>query len=79
MNPVAIAFALLVMVSFAAIPRRWWHVQLPAVLGWALVWADNAVTGHWTDVAGLLVTALSLVWAARLRRKQPPPGSSAAG
>lgn len=63
-----LAVALLVMVSFAAVPRRWWYAQLPAVLGWALVWFDNEVTGHWTDAAGLLVVVASTVVVAKLWR-----------
>lgn len=54
--------AALVMLSFAAIPRRNWYVQLPAVLGWALVWFDGEFTGHWTDSLGLAVTGLSVLW-----------------
>ena len=30
-----LVWAALVMLSFVAIPRRYWYVQLPAVLGWA--------------------------------------------
>jgi hypothetical protein len=36
-----LVWATLVMLSFCAIPRRYWYVQLPAVLGWALVWFDG--------------------------------------
>lgn len=57
-----LVWAALVMLSFAAIPRRYWYVQLPAVLGWALVWFDSEFTGHWSDSLGLAVTGVSLLW-----------------
>jgi hypothetical protein len=44
--------AVLVMVAFALIFRRYRYSQLPAVLGWAIVWTDNHLTWHWTDLAG---------------------------
>ncbi|RAS67340.1 hypothetical protein C8D87_103679 [Lentzea atacamensis] len=60
-SPVLV-LVMLSMVLLGAIPRRYWYVQLPAVLGWVLVWADSQLTGHWTDVLGLVVTGLSLMW-----------------
>lgn len=57
-----LVWAALVMLSFAAIPRRYWYVQLPAVLGWALVWFDGEFTGHWSDSLGLAVTGISMLW-----------------
>lgn len=53
--------ALILMVLFALIPRRLWFVQLPAVVGWAVVWTDNRLTGSWLDVAGLAVVGASAV------------------
>ena len=55
-------FAVFFMVSLALIPRRLWRVQLPAVLGWALVWVDGEWANHWTDSVGLAVTGYSLLW-----------------
>lgn len=55
-------WAALVMLSFCAIPRRYWYVRLPAVCGWALVWFDGEFTGHWTDSSGLAVTGVSMLW-----------------
>lgn len=57
-----LVWAALVMLSFAAIPRRYWYVQLPVVLGWALVWFDGEFTGHWSDSLGLAVTGVSMLW-----------------
>jgi uncharacterized membrane protein YjjB (DUF3815 family) len=57
----ALVFALLFMVLLGAIPRRYWYVQLPAVLGWVLVWIDSAFTGHWTDSLGVTITIFSLL------------------
>ncbi|MFI6600282.1 hypothetical protein ACIBHX_28895 [Nonomuraea sp. NPDC050536] len=37
--------AALVMLAFVAIPRRLWYLQIPAILGWALVWVDNNSPG----------------------------------
>jgi hypothetical protein len=59
-----LVLAMLFMVLLGAIPRRHWYVQLPAVLGWVLVWLDSEFTGHWTDVLGVAVTSLSLLWLA---------------
>ncbi len=73
-----LVLAALVMLSFAAIPRRYWYVQLPAVLGWALVWFDGELTGHWSDSLGLAVTGISMLWlwfVIPIRRHQAP-GSS---
>ncbi len=58
-------WAALVMLSFAAIPRRYWYVRLPAVLGWVLVWFDGEFTAQWTDLLGLAVTGASMLslWA----------------
>ncbi|WP_330275914.1 hypothetical protein OG205_10025 [Lentzea sp. NBC_00516] len=61
LNPTLI-WAALVLLSFAAIPRRYWYVQLPAALGWVLVWFDGEFTGHWTDSLGLAVTGVSMLW-----------------
>ena len=52
--------ASLAMVLLVLIPRRYWYVQLPAVIGWAAVWVDNHVTRHWLDIAGFAVVAVSL-------------------
>lgn len=57
-----LVLAMLFMVLLGAIPRRYWYVQLSAVLGWVLVWVDGEFTGHWTDAVGLAVTGLSLMW-----------------
>ncbi|MEU3648804.1 hypothetical protein AB0E59_35905 [Lentzea sp. NPDC034063] len=54
-------WAALVLLSFFAIPRRHWRFQLPAVLGWVLVWFDGEFTGHWTDSLGLAVTGVSML------------------
>jgi hypothetical protein len=62
-SPVLV-LALLFMVALVFIPRRYWYVQLPAVLGWVLVWFDGEFTGHWTDSLGVAVTGLSLLWLA---------------
>lgn len=59
--------AALVMVAFALIPRRYWYIQLPAVLGWAIVWADNHLTWHWTDLTGLAVISLAAASSILLR------------
>nr|WP_157528195.1 hypothetical protein [Kibdelosporangium sp. MJ126-NF4] len=40
------------MVAWALMPRRHRREQLTAVLSWALIWVDNAFTGHWTDWLG---------------------------
>ena len=56
-----LVWAALVMLSFFAIPRRYWRFQLPAVLGWTLVWFDGEFTGHWTDSLGLAVTGVSML------------------
>lgn len=55
-------FGVLFMVALALIPRRLWRVQLPAVLGWSLVWVDGQWANHWTDSLGLAVTGYSLLW-----------------
>lgn len=55
-----VLIASMVMVLLALIPRRFWYVQLPAVIGWAAVWVDGQVTGHWLDIAGFAVFAVSL-------------------
>lgn len=60
----ALVFAVLFMVLLALIPRRYWYLQLPAVLGWVLVWWDGEFTGHWTDSLGVTVTGFSLLWLA---------------
>lgn len=57
-----LVWAALVMLSFFAIPQRYWYVQLPAVLGWTLVWFDGEFTGHWTDSLGLAIAGFSLLW-----------------
>lgn len=64
MEPLSLTlvWATLVMLSFCAIPRRYWYIQLPAVLGWALVWFDSEFAGHWTDSLGLAVTGVSMLW-----------------
>ncbi|KZB84763.1 hypothetical protein [Amycolatopsis regifaucium] len=59
-----LVFALLFMALLAVIPRRYWCMQLPAVLGWVMVWIDSAFTGHWTDSLGVAITAFSLLWLA---------------
>jgi hypothetical protein len=53
--------ALLFMAVLALIPRRWWYIQLPAVIGWAVVWIDNQLTIQWLDITGLAVTATSML------------------
>jgi hypothetical protein len=60
----ALVLAMLFMVVLGLIPRRYWYIQLPAVLGWVLVWVDGEFTGHWTDSLGIAVTAFSLLWLA---------------
>lgn len=60
----ALVFAILFMVLLALVPRRYWYLQLPAVLGWVLVWWDGEFTGHWTDSLGVTVTGFSLLWLA---------------
>ncbi|MFK0244094.1 hypothetical protein ACIQUM_05305 [Amycolatopsis azurea] len=65
----ALLFALLFMVALGAIPRRYWYLQLPAVLGWVLVWIDSEFTGHWTDSLGVAITFLSLLWLALTGRR----------
>lgn len=62
--------AMLFIVLLGLIPRRYWYVQVPAVLGWVLVWADGEYTGHWTDSAGVSVTGLSLLWLAMTGQRQ---------
>ncbi len=66
MGPITLplVFALLFMVLLGTIPRRYWYVQLPAVLGWTLVWIDSEFTGHWTDSLGVTITGFSLLWLA---------------
>lgn len=56
-----LVWAAFVMLSFLAIPRRFWRFQVPAMLGWALVWFDGEFVGHWTDSLGLAVTGVSLI------------------
>ncbi|MFI9457020.1 hypothetical protein [Amycolatopsis sp. NPDC052450] len=70
----ALVLALLFMVLLGAIPRRYWYLQLPAVLGWVLVWIDSAFTGHWTDSLGVAITVFSLLWLA-LTGKRARSGS----
>lgn len=60
----ALVFAVLFLVLLALVPRRYWYLQLPAVLGWVLVWWDGEFTGHWTDSLGVTVTGFSLLWLA---------------
>lgn len=62
-SPTLVA-AMLFMVLLGLVPRRYWYVQLPAVLGWVLVWVDCEFTGHWTDSLGVAVTGFSLLWLA---------------
>ena len=65
--------ALVIMVSFALIPRRLWFLQLPAVIAWAVVWTDNRITTDWADLTGLAVVASCGV--ALCMRWQRRPGS----
>ncbi|GLZ28056.1 hypothetical protein Lesp02_02460 [Lentzea sp. NBRC 105346] len=65
-----LVLAALFMVALAFIPRRYWYIQLPAVLGWVLVWIDGQFTGHWTDSLGTSVTGLSLLWLAIIAQPQ---------
>ncbi|WP_410585482.1 hypothetical protein [Amycolatopsis sp. lyj-108] len=65
----ALVFALLFMVLLSVIPRRYWYLQLSAVLGWVLVWIDSAFTGHWTDSLGLAITVFSLLWLALIWKR----------
>jgi hypothetical protein len=53
--------ALIIMALFALIPRRLWFVQLPVVVGWAVVWIDNRLTVSWLDVSGLTMVMASAV------------------
>jgi NhaP-type Na+/H+ or K+/H+ antiporter len=57
------------MAVLALIPRRWWFVQLPAVIGWAMVWTDNQITAQWLDITGLAVTATSMLVLGTLARR----------
>jgi hypothetical protein len=61
--------ALLFMAVLALIPRRWWYIQLPAVIGWAVVWIDNQFTIQWLDITGLAVTATSMLVLGTLTRR----------
>ncbi|WP_340687880.1 hypothetical protein LCL61_17950 [Amycolatopsis coloradensis] len=71
-NP-ALVFAVLFMVLLGGIPRRYWYLQLPAVLGWVLVWVDSEFTGQWTDTLGLAITVFSLSWLALTGKRADPP------
>jgi hypothetical protein len=48
-------------VVLALTTRRWWFVQLPAVIGWAVIWTDNQLTAQWVDTTGFAVTATSML------------------
>ncbi|HET6703789.1 hypothetical protein [Amycolatopsis sp.] len=53
--------AVLVMISFVAIPRRYRYWRLPAVVGWSLVWFDSRLTPALHDWIGLVIVVLTLV------------------
>ena len=57
------------MICLAAIPRRLWYIQLPAVLGWTLVWLDNELSAALSDYLGLGVFLLSIGSLLRQRRE----------
>jgi hypothetical protein len=64
--------ALLVMVALVVIPQR--SLRLLAVLGWAALWVDNRVSGHWSDWLGAGVVVVSLTFAVLKRREPTRPG-----
>ncbi|OLZ58107.1 hypothetical protein [Amycolatopsis keratiniphila] len=61
-------FAVLFMVLLGGIPRRYWYLQLPAVLGWV----NSEFTGQWTDTLGLAITGFSLLWLALTGKRAGP-------
>jgi hypothetical protein len=65
----ALILAVLIMVSLAFIPRRYRLQQVLAVLGWAAIWVDNEITGHWLEWVGgtVMVAALGAALAAHRR------------
>jgi hypothetical protein len=66
-------FALIALVGFALIPARLWYIKLPAVIGWVAAWLDGALTTHWSDSAGLTITAASLLFLLFHDRSGTPP------
>jgi hypothetical protein len=50
--------AMLVMVCLVLIP--WRVLRVAVVLGWAPMWLDNEISGHWSDWFGALVLISSL-------------------
>ncbi len=55
-DAVVLFLAALVMVGLVLIPRQHRRIQVAAVLTWAMIWVDNAFTGHWSDWLGVTVT-----------------------
>jgi hypothetical protein len=67
--------AVLVMVSFVAIPWRYRYWRLLAVLGWSLVWFDSRFTAAWADWVGVGLVVLSLAATFVQRRRFRHPGA----
>jgi hypothetical protein len=67
--PSELVFAGLFMGALAFTPRRYRHLQLMAVAGWALVWFDGELTKHWTDSLGLAITCLAMLLLAMTTRR----------
>jgi hypothetical protein len=66
--------ALLVMVALVAIPQR--CLRLAAVLGWAALWVDDKLSGHWSDWLGAGVVIGSLTVVVLKRRHPTGPGGN---